>query len=234
MLKKIFSLPPVEKRKMSQQFLARAFRPLRFTTYSDDTYIMYQCGVVSFIVALCLQFLYLVSLLLDIDINLYFFTISLPKYYFIAPYAISFTHNMSVILYTVIVPFFLVKYFYNINPKKVDVAWWDIKASEKLRKSRIGMIARGLFLFIVTNVIYFGSFALPLFLMKYSLFAGLHSSLLFFIFLSLLYLILYYGFPSYVIVSVAILYRYIGSYSKIISSSSIREGKHNGRSTSYV
>lgn len=224
MFKKIFGLPPIEDRKMSQNYWARTFRPPRFTKRSDDTYIMYQCGVVSFIAALCFQVLSFISIVFQIEFDLYYFKIALPSENFIVPYAVSFSLYVSTILFTTIIPFFLVKYFYNINPKKVDVAWWNHKMSEKQKNNRAGMIVKAIFLFVIMPFVTFGAFALPLLLMKYAIFENAHSSLLFFMFLSWFNLVIYYGGSSYTILSIAILYRYIGSYSGEISSSSIRKG----------
>lgn len=47
-LDKIFGLPLIEERKMSQGFLRRTFLPVRFTVRSDDTYIYYQCAKTCF------------------------------------------------------------------------------------------------------------------------------------------------------------------------------------------
>lgn len=224
-LHKLLKLPPLEERKMSQGLLRRVFLPWQFTKRSDDTYIYYLCARTSFFVTGALLFLHWISLVFQIEINLLFFTITLPETYFIEPFARSFSDYISLILLCTVIPFYLLKYFYNINPKKVDVLWWVVKIQLNTKKSRVRMIAWLITLLSTFLIVGLYSYTAILFWMSYQAFNDLHSSFGFLLFNSIFYLILYSGFSLYIVFTLVALYRYIGPYTGQLSSNSIYQGE---------
>jgi hypothetical protein len=222
---RILSLPPVEERKMSQGWLRRTFLPPRFTLYSDDTYIYYQCARTSFYITGILLFLNWVSLIWQVNFDFHFFEIDLPKKDFIVAFAHSFPFYTATILLCTVVPFYLVKLLYNVNPKKVDVTWWYTNVTYRTKGKRYKMVPLFLFMFLVTTVGAYIAFGAPLFLMSYSAFGDLGSSYPFYLLTNLLYWLFYSGIPMYAVLSVAVLRRYIGPYTGELSSKSIQGGK---------
>jgi len=221
----IFELPPVDQRQMSRGFLRRFFLPWQFTEKSDDTYIYYLCARACFLISGVLLLLNWISLIFQININLYFFKISLPSENFIEAFSYSFPFYTPTLLLVTVIPFYLIKFFYNINPKKVDVMWWYKNISQNTKLSRLRVICIFLFMLTVSTGGLYMAFGAPLFLMSYSAFGDLSSSYVFLLIISILYSIFYSGLPMYTIFSSSVLYRYIGPYSGKLSSSSIRKGE---------
>lgn len=223
-LDRLFALPPIEKRRMSQGFLRTHFLPQRFTLRSDDTYIYYLCARDCFFVTTALLFLNWVSLVWQIDFDLYFFRIDLPEKGFIEAFANTFPFYTSTLLLCTMVPFYLFKLFYNVNPKKVDVLWWYPNISQKSKKSRWRVIPAFIFIMIIMALITFCGQGFALY---YGERLSLMDSYPFMMVVFILLLACFSIASFHVIFSIAALYRYIGPYEGPLSSSSIREGKQS-------
>lgn len=225
----IFKLPPVEERsaQMTQNFLRRVFLPPRFTYYSDDTYILYECARTCFFMTGVLLVLNWVSFLFKIKLNLYFFEIDLTGHLFVRQFAWQFCSYTSAIIQGIITPYYVLKYFYNINPKQVDVTWWYVQIKPDSKKRRIKAIPWYLFGF---TVVLFGLPLMsisPFYILDKTFLYHLGKSVYFMVVLQGVYWVLFSGLPVYMIFFGATLYRYIGPYSGSLSSSSIKEGKQN-------
>lgn len=223
-LDRLFALPPIEKRRMSQGFLRTHFLPQRFTLRSDDTYIYYLCARDCFFVTTALLFLNWVSLVWQIDFDLYFFRIDLPEKGFIEAFANTFPFYTSTLLLCTMVPFYLFKLFYNVNPKKVDVLWWVVKFSPKFKKSRWKVIA---YFFYILAISLVSLFVANLSVFYYEDKLSLEDSYGFMLVLFFVFCALFSIMPMVTAFSIAALYRYIGPYEGPLSSSSIREGEQS-------
>src|SRR6266849_2560921 len=80
---RFFVLPPVEKRRMVGGVIKQYNYP-NFTKEADDTYIYYLVMKYSFFVAAFFSFLYWVSYIFKTKLNLFFFTIDVWHYNFLA------------------------------------------------------------------------------------------------------------------------------------------------------
>lgn len=220
--KYLFTLPDWEDRNMSQGWIVRTFLPPRFTRRSDDTYILYQCAKLGVFVTLFLLFLNFISLISNINFDFYLFKVDLQDMFFIEEFAKNFPLYTSTIIVLSVLPFYMVKYFYNINPRKVDVTWWYSYIWPGAKEQKKVMIKRGLKLIIVPLLaMYLGSF-LPLWILEY--YPSLHSSYVFYAAINIIYLILYSS-VFYVIFGAAVTYRYMGSGAIILNNNSIYKGE---------
>ena len=209
---------------MSQGLLRRVFLPQKFTVRSDDTYIYYLCARMSFVVTTVLLFLNWISLIFQVDIDLFFFEINLPRKNFIEVFAYSFPFYTATSLFCFIIPFYLVKFFYNVNPKKVDVTWWYHNIRKETKQKTIQMIILYCLNGVIAIVGGYIAFGLPLFILSYSIFDSLKFSYFYLLLISLLFCVIYSIVSYLFLLSIIGLYRYIGPYSGGLSSHSIQRG----------
>jgi hypothetical protein len=153
--------------------------------------------------------LHWLSFLTGTAINFHFFKIDIPKTNYIEPFAESVSSIMIPIVLYVIVPFYAIMFFYNINPKKVDIAWWTFYR-HKTKRSRLRMISVGLFLGAVflINILYtYGA------IIHFSLSNTFNRNNYIFFTLSFLFNCFSYSFFSFgLIFCISCLWRYIGKF----------------------
>ena len=223
MLERIFRLPSIGSRRMSRGWFRKFFFPWRFTERSDDTYLYYLCARTSFMVTTGLLALNWISLIFDLKLNFYFFNIYLNPDKFVESFSLEFPEYTSSILMLVVIPYYLVRFLWNINPKQLDILWWYNNISEKTKRKRVRVIPIFLFLLLSLISTMLLAFALPFYLILNLGFSP--TSYLFFIVVCALFLVCFTVAPMYIIFSIIALYRYVGPYKNKYSSNSIQGGE---------
>lgn len=150
-LDKIFKLPPVEQRPdIRRSFIKKVVCPITAAVSDkDDTYIYYQFGLSTLMISLLLAIPFALAYGLDQSIDFYFLTVNVPD---VDTMAVVFKQYVSVtqsLLLYGLFPFFLIKFRWNVNPKKYDVLWPSSLYAGRGRRSRWYVIPRVMFAIIV-------------------------------------------------------------------------------------
>ena len=208
-IEKFLTLPPVEKRYDLPLWAKKHFFSY-FRKENDDSYIYYLFFLRSFILCMILAFLNLTSFLFDVHYDFFLFEINFPDAKSINEYLLwSFPFYSSTIILLIVLPLHIVMFRKYVDPKTFDTLWWNKKFWPE-HKRRRGKILRlyipGIFLLIATM---YSSFAVPWYIMQG---LELHESYIYFLFLLLFLSSFISWMGSFVLTSIAVLWRYIGRY----------------------
>ncbi len=133
-LDKIFKLPPIEDRPNLYQNWRRVlvkFFPLpRLTAQKDDLYIYFQVFSTVAIVCLLFSLILFSTFIFGKDVDLLLFKVNIHPVDNLYKIIIQYNMIVSNIALWGVYPFFMIKFFWNINPKKFDLAAYNYKLDD--------------------------------------------------------------------------------------------------------
>lgn len=222
--KLLFELPPKSGRRFSNNKVVNFFLPSLFSPNSDDTFIYYLCAKATFYVTLVVLLLHLLSLGLGFSFDLGFFEIVVNRGRLFESFSVNVAHLTATLIITVVVPFYVFKVLYNLDPKKVDVLWWYKQVQQQVKTKTWAIVVRFLpFLTVLVISLYKIHWAVFFIVDPKNLDNELVSAIKLLL-PSAIYLFFNSFVAVYVVFSIVVLYRYVGKRSSQISSNWIIEG----------
>lgn len=220
----LFELPPKSDRHFSNNQVVKFFLPTLFSPNSDDTFIYYLCAKTSFYVTLVVLLLHLLSLGLGFSFDLGVFKIVVNSERFFESFSINVVHMTATLIIIAVVPFYVFKVLYNLDPKKVDVLWWYKQVRQQVKTKTWAIVVRFLpFLTVLVVSIYKIHWAV-FFIIDPKKLDNESFSAIQLILPSAIYLFFNPFVAVYIVFSIVVLYRYAGKHSAQISSNWIIEG----------
>lgn len=143
-LDKIFRLPPVEQRPdITKSFIKTLTCPMSTTRKKDDTYIYFQCALTTFVFCAFISLLFFWMYLKQTGIEIGSFKIPFTSEKNYVQFFNEYSKTVSPILLYVILPFFVIKFRWNINPKEYDVLWFSpaFRTRQERKRKKIFSIA---------------------------------------------------------------------------------------------
>lgn len=208
-LNMLFGLPPVAQRPPMLESWVGKYCINRADEKKDDLYVYYLAYKRTFDVHVFFSLVFVFIYLTGIEIDLGFYKIIVPETKPVEALLTQYSTLMTVLLLTTVYPFYLVKFLWNVNPKRYDVLHFNDAFKDLKTRKRMSFIPRMLFAFSMCIVVmmfgHYSTKALPL-NMFYS--ESLFSLVFYLMLGSIAYVIGMIG----ILTSTVNLIRYIGPY----------------------
>lgn len=205
----LFGLPPAAQRPPMLESWVGKYCINRADEKKDDLYVYYLAYKRTFDVHVFFSLVFVFIYLTGVEIDLGFYKILAPETKRVEALLEQYSTLMTVLLLTTVYPFYLVKFLWNVNPKRYDVLHFNDAFKDLGTRKRMSFIPRMLFVFSMCVVVmlfgHVATKALPL-SMFYS--ETLFSLIFYLMFGAIIYVVAMIG----ILTSTINLIRYIGLY----------------------